>query len=290
MKTLVLGTCCIDMVLNVERIPHSGTDLNADDLSLSMGGMAYNVYQAIKYTGEDAILGSPAGEGFFSDIILKFYHERGVEPFAREKGTDNGVCLCLVDRNGERTFVAYHGAEYLFRKEWYEGLDFSNIGMIYFSGLEVEEPTGEDLISFVEEKKIPALFAPSSRVVGLSRRKLQRIYELHPIIHVNEYEAEYMGGTAKIPDAAEMIFRQTNAPVIVTLGEAGAYVRSGEFTGPVETVPVDPARIVDTIGAGDAHAGSFIAGLMKGYGIEQAVRYANKLAGTVLTHAGAGIV
>ena len=275
MKTLVLGTCCLDLVMNMERIPQSGTDLNADSMSLNMGGMAYNVYQAITTAGEEAILGCPAGEGPFSDIIEKFYEARGVKPFVRSKGMDNGVCLCLVDKNGERTFIAYHGAEYKFQKEWYKDLNFDEIDMFYFSGLEVEEDTGVNLVEFLEEKKKPCLFAPSSRVVGIKEEVLEKLYKLHPILHINEYEAEVMSGSKDIEEAAEILFTKTNAPIVVTLGEKGAYIKTSDDKGYVETTPVDSKDVVDSVGAGDGHAGAFIAGLKKGYSVRKAVEYAN---------------
>lgn len=290
MKTLVLGTCCLDLVMNMERIPNIGTDLNAKSISLNMGGMAYNVYQAITVTKQEAILGCPAGEGPFSNLIEEFYKERGVEPFVRSKGVDNGVCLCLIDDKGERTFIAYHGAEYKFHKEWYKDLDFNEIDMIYFSGLEVEEDTGTELVSFLEETNKPLIFAASSRVVGIKEELLKRIYNLHPILHINEYEAECMSEEKDIELAAAILFKKTKAPVVITLGELGAYIKTEDEACYIKTEALKAEEIVDSVGAGDGHAGSFIAGLKKGLSIKEAVDYANKLARSVLTHAGGGVI
>ena len=290
MKTLVLGTCCLDLVINMEKMPNIGTDINAHGLSLNMGGMAYNVYQAITAAGEEAILGCPAGVGPFSDLIEGFYKERGVKPFVRSKEMDNGVCLCLIDDKGERTFIAYHGVEYKFHKEWYKDLDFGDIDMIYFSGLEVEEDTGKELVSFLEEKKKPLLFAPSSRVVGIDERMLERIYALKPILHINEYEAECMSKEKDIELAATILHKKTKAPVIITLGKDGAYVKSADEEGYVKTEALEKSQIVDSVGAGDGHAGAFIAGIKKGYSIKEATKFANKLARSVLTHAGGGVI
>lgn len=290
MKTLVIGTCCLDLVVKMKSMPSIGTDVNADDLSINMGGMAYNVYQAITAAGEEAILACPAGEGPFSDLIEGFYKERGVKPFVRTKGIDNGVCICLIDDKGERTFIAYHGAEYKFHKEWYKDLNFSDINMIYFSGLEVEEDTGEELVSFLEEKKKPLLFAASSRVVGIKEEMLERVYALHPILHINEYEAECMSKNENIENAADILFGKTLAPVIITLGEKGAYIKTKDEAAYVNTKILKPEEIVDSVGAGDGHAGGFIAGLMKGLSIKEATKYANKLARSSLKHAGGGVI
>ncbi len=289
MKTLVLGTCCLDLVINVDKLPQLGLDVNAKDMKIAMGGMAYNVYQAITACGEEAILGCPAGEGIFGDIIMKFYAQKGVEPFVRIKNKDNGLCLCLVSDSGERTFLSYHGAEYKFKKEWYDGLNFDDIDLIYFSGLEVEEDTGDDLIAFLKEKNKKCFFAPSSRVVGLSKEKLNKIFKLRPILHVNEFEASFLAKSEDMAEAADILYSYTKEMVVITLGEKGTYVKTADYEGLISTAVLKENEIVDTIGAGDGHAGALIAALKKNYDIKKAVDYANKLAATALKHHGAGI-
>ena len=86
---------------------------------------------------------------------------------------ENGCCYCLVDENGERTFLSVHGAEYTFNHEWMENIDISQISMIYVCGLEIEEPTGDDLISWLEQHRGPQIFfAPGPRIrqIGASAR------------------------------------------------------------------------------------------------------------------------
>jgi sugar/nucleoside kinase (ribokinase family) len=53
----------------------------------------------------------------------------------------------------------------------------------------------------------------------------------------------------------------------------------------VEPVPVQGTG--DTIGAGDSHIGSVIALLQRGYGMEEAVRGANRIAAAVVDVRGA---
>ena len=56
---------------------------------------------------------------------------------------------------------------------------------------------------------------------------------------------------------------RTQAPVIATLGSLGARVLTVD--GALLTVPGYPAEhVVDTIGAGDAHAGAVLLGLSRG--------------------------
>ena len=46
--------------------------------------------------------------------------------------------------------MSYHGAEYTFRKEWMTPFDKYSYDMVYVCGLEIEEPTGLDLIEYLE--------------------------------------------------------------------------------------------------------------------------------------------
>ena len=69
MKILVIGSCVLDMVVNVDHLPDKTEDVNCDDVSLSLGGMAYNVYNIVSLFGCEAIFGCPIGKGTFADIV-----------------------------------------------------------------------------------------------------------------------------------------------------------------------------------------------------------------------------
>ena len=63
--------------------------------------------------------------------------------------------------------------------------------------------------------------------------------------------------------------------MIVTLGEKGAYIRTGELDC---LVPGFPARCVDTTGAGDTFSAALAVALGEGRGLAEAVSFANMAA------------
>ena len=54
----------------------------------------------------------------------------------------------------------------------------------------------------------------------------------------------------------------------------------------LESIPVIPVKAVSTVGAGDSFDAAFIHALSRGNGLSDCVRFANRIAGHVISHAG----
>ncbi len=275
MKTLIIGTTCIDLIMNIDSLPTNQHAVNTYNSSISIGGMAFNVYQVMKYCGSDAILASPIGNGRLASLMMSLLKEKGIEPFVVNEDGDNGICLCLVDNDGERTFISHHGAEYKFKKSWYKQVDFDEIDRIYVGGLEVEEDTGEQLIELLEEKKKEVFFAPGPRINSISMDKLNRIFALRPILHLNDVEAREFVIEEDLEKASHKLFDLTSNLVIITCVSEGAYYYDGTT---FKLIPAYPNVVVDTIGAGDSHAGGLLACLQADKSVEEALDFANYVA------------
>ena len=74
--------------------------------------------------------------------------------------------------------------------------------------------------------------------------------------------------------------------LIVTQGKAGAMAVSAQGER-LQVRPEQAARVVDTVGAGDAFSSVLIVGLLKGWPMEQTLRYAQQFAGAVVGLRGA---
>ena len=68
------------------------------------------------------------------------------------------------------------------------------------------------------------------------------------------------------------------------MGEAGAYVKSENFTGMVPGIKVNA---VDTTAAGDVFNGAIAVALSEGKDLKEAVAFANKAASISVTRMGA---
>lgn len=285
MKTLIIGTTCVDMIMRVPYLPKTQQDVNTISCDLAIGGMAYNVYNSLEVCDCQAILASPIGEGHWADVMRGLLAEKKVEPFAVIKGKDNGVCLCFVENNGERTFLSHHGAEYQFDRKWFDQLDFSEIDRIYVGGLEVEEETGEQLVDFVLEKGKEIFFAPGPRFENIPKKRLEKLLSCKPILHLNEIEALQLSQEPNVALAANRLYQMTNQMVVVTCGKQGAYLKDDCYD---ELIPCQKVAVVDTIGAGDCHAGALLACLQVQMDHKKAIQLANMASGFVVGHHGAG--
>lgn len=302
-KILFIGVTCVDVVINVDRLPKTAEDVVVFGQQMTLGGCAFNAFWAARAAGADAVLLSPVGGGAYGDFVRSNLAAEGVTSLFDRAPGENGCCYCFVEPGGERTFIAYHGADYVHRAEWYEGLDLDGVDAVYVCGLEVEEPTGGVIVDFLERRCAPAgvriFFTPGPRPCELPRDLLARILDLRPVLHMNDAEAcmlasqecdldeeDLDGEPLGVGQAARALFDRTGSLVTVTLGADGCWYEDGRRRG---AVPGVPAQVVDTIGAGDAHIGAAMARLVRGDSLEDALACANRVASAVVSHAGAHV-
>ena len=91
-------------------------------------------------------------------------------------------------------------------------------------------------------------------------------------------------GETEPPAMARVFAGRGVSATVIKLGEDGCYARAREREFRIPAYPV--ARIVDTLGAGDAFAAGLLAGLARGWGLEAACRLANAAGASCVGAAG----
>lgn len=285
-KVLVIGSTVVDVIVDlVEHLPKTGEDVHVRSQQMSLGGCAYNVSDSIRHFQVPYLLFSPVGTGVYGYFVREELKKRGIASPIPTPNEDNGCCYCFVENTGERTFISYHGAEYLFHREWFDLIDLSEIDTVYLCGLEIEEVTGPVIIDFLEEHpELQIFFAPGPRLTKIPQELVQRLFALSPILHLNEEEVKQAAHCDSVSQAAHILYEKTHNSVIVTLGEKGCYYLDGSTE---DTVPPIPTNQKDTIGAGDSHIGSVIACLKLGDSLPVAIAKANRVSSAVVSSQGA---
>ena len=136
-QTLVIGSTVADVIVNVPSIPSTGEDVNILSQHIQLGGCAYNVAHILTLTKTPHMLCSPVGSGVYGDFVAAELKSFGIPCFVR-LDVPNGCCYCVVEACGERSFMSYHGAEYVFSKQWMNSIDFTEVDSVYICGLEIE--------------------------------------------------------------------------------------------------------------------------------------------------------
>lgn len=190
-KMLFVGVTCADVVINVDRPPRTAQDVIVYGQKTMLGGCAFNAFSVAHALGEPALLFSPVGTGAFGDFVRKGLAAEGVPVLVENPQMENGCCYCFVEPGGERTFIAYHGADYHYESAWFDALDMDEVDAVYSCGLEIEDPTGPVVVEFLERacagKQL--YFTPGPRPESLPMDLVERIYDLHPQLHMNADEA-----------------------------------------------------------------------------------------------------
>ena len=318
-KMLFIGVTCADVVINVDRLPRTAQDVIVYGQKTMLGGCAFNAFFVAHALGEPALLFSPVGTGAFGDFVRKGLEAEGVPVLVENPHMENGCCYCFVEPGGERTFVSYHGADYHYEPSWFDTLDMDDVDAVYSCGLEIEDPTGPAVVEFLERacagKQL--FFTPGPRPESLPMDLVERVYDLHPLLHMNADEAcvaaarltgdadavardgaldggaegegagaapSALGVDPAVARAVAALQKRVGNAVFATMGPDGCYFDTGERRG---VVPGVAATVVDTIGAGDSHIGALMSALHRGESIEDALARANRVASAVVETSGA---
>jgi len=291
-QTLVIGSTVVDVLLSVPAVPKRGDDVNITAREYRIGGCAFNVFKTLRLFESPSLLCSPAGSGVFGDIVKKHFEEEGMEAFVSLE-EENGCCYCLVEPDGERSFLSLHGAEYRFSRSWMKDIDYSQTDSVFICGLEIEEPTGDEIIDFAyEHPELELFFAPGPRIRHIQKEKMERLFSRRdlknngPLIHLNQTEAFRFSGKRTLHEAALFLVEKTGNRAVITLGSQGCYCLDKNWKEG-RHIPGFPAKVIDTVGAGDAHCGALIACLKAGMSLEEACLKANKIGAAVVGIKGA---
>ena len=316
-RLLIIGSTCVDVILRLDHLPTTGEDMHPVQ-RFAMGGCAFNVAQVPKAYDVDLRFVTPIGDhGVFSDFVRAHLDNAGFRGPITVPDSENGCCYCLVERSGERTFLSVHGVEYSFHAEYMDAFAGERFDYTYICGLEVEETTGGELVAWLEMHPDIAgtvVYAPGPRGIEVDADRTARILAMHPILHLNEQEAQALAGMddseapalvemdnredpvlagmsgseEPVLAAAQALHAKTGNMVIVTCGADGVLWISAD--GSVHTAPSVPSTVVDTIGAGDSHCGAVLTGLTLGWSEDDTMRFANQIASEVVAQEGGAYI
>ena len=285
----VLGSAVIDVIADAYSLPWRGCDIELQQQSVNIGGCALNIALTLSRLGVEAKNALPVGVGTWASIIRSSLQAQGIQSEIHTDEGDNGWCLALVEPDGERTFMSFRGVEHQWNQAWLDRLELAPGTLLSLSGYQLAGPCAELLVSWLEtlEGVTPYIdFGP--RIADIPAPLLERIMACKPIISLNRQEAAVVAGWLDVPpqDMQEICSAwlvRFSSPLIVRLDKEGAWFACAE--GIALAAPF-PTKVVDTIGAGDSHAGGTLAGLAAGWRLGDAVCLGNAVASWVVGHRG----
>ena len=287
-RLLHTGQVIVDLVMALDTLPATGGDVLAKSASFEAGG-GFNVMAAARRNGLPVVYLGRHGNGRFGDLARAAMQAEGIEmALAASSGKDTGLCVSLTEATTERTFISHIGAEGELSAE-----DLANVvphpdDYVYVSGYSLLlEGKAQPLIDWLLAlpREIAVVFDPGPLVKAPDSALMIALLPRIDIWTSNGPEALAFTGAKTLADALLDLNRHLpdGALLVVRDGPNGCWVSRH---GHADHVPGFKVRAVDSNGAGDAHAGVFIAGLAAGLTPCEAARRANAAAALAVTRWG----
>jgi sugar/nucleoside kinase (ribokinase family) len=287
-RLLHTGQVVIDLVMAVDKLPHSGSEVLAQSARFEAGG-GFNVMAAARRNGLPVVYLGGHGKGRFGDMAREAMTAEGIRiGIAHSAERDTGLCVALTEASAERTFISYIGAEGELTAEDLASVPVEAGDFVYVSGYSLlHRGKAQALVDWVLELPdgIKVVFDPGPLVDSPDALLMKALLPRIDLWTSNRVEALRFTGASDIAEALNILADQlpTDALMVVRDGPQGCWISQH---GDRQQVPGFKVSAVDSNGAGDAHAGVFVAGLAQGLSAAEAARRANAAAALAVTRWG----
>jgi sugar/nucleoside kinase (ribokinase family) len=287
-RLFCLDTLLIDVVLRVGALPERGGDALASDQLITAGG-GFNAMSAAARHGLEVIYAGRLGTGPFSSLAGTALVKEGVSsPVERNDGLDTGICVVLVEPDGERSFVTAPGAEATLRTEDLASLDAHDGDYVLVSGYNLmHERLANVVLGWLAtlSSEVIVVFDPATRMVDIPSKYLEAVLRRCNWLLCNASEARTLAGIADALSCATLLAsRHDTLNVLVRTGAQGCVVALNHEDA--RAVEGYKTTVVDTNGAGDVHNGVFVAELALGRDAWAAARWANAASAMAISRLG----
>lgn len=290
-RLLHTGNAVVDVVLELPNLPERGGDVIADRSWTTPGG-GFNVMAAAARQGAAVVYAGAHGTGRFGDQVREKLEAEGITVLGQPRNAlDTGFVTCLIDAEGERTFITSPGAEATLGQDDLGRGEPNPDDIVYISGYSLMYPKNRAAIT----GWLPGIDPGATVVVDpgplagqISAPALDLMFARADWWSCNQREATLLTGHEDPADAARALSKRLKrGSVLVRTGADGCILAQGSSTNrTVRHVPGYAVDAIDLNGAGDAHTGTFIAALLQDLDPPTAARHANAAAALATTARG----
>ncbi|MBR9699451.1 carbohydrate kinase family protein [Candidatus Woesearchaeota archaeon] len=263
----------------------TGAKILIEELDTTTGGGGTNVAVSLAKIGlKSAYLGCMGQGGYAHTIITALKKFKvGTNLVVQKKGR-TGFSIILDSIEHDRTILAFKGVNNDLN---YKDIDKKKLRTkwFYFASMMGNAfKTQEQLALFAKKNKIKIAFNPSSYLAEKGSTFLKKILANTEILILNKEEAALIAGKDTIPYLSRKLHKLGPRYVVITDGKTGAYCYHEDKLYFAKTTNLKP---VETTGAGDAFASTFLAGIILKNDISFAMKLATINAESVISHHGA---
>jgi sugar/nucleoside kinase (ribokinase family) len=287
-RLFCLDTVLIDVVLKINALPTRAGDTLANDQLITTGG-GFNAMSAAARHQLKVVYAGRLGEGPFSSIATSALEIEGISiPVERNDDLDTGICVVLLEPDGERSFVTSPGAEATLRSSDLDSLDVRDGDYVLVSGYNVMYDDSSDrVLAWLAtlSSDVTIAFDPATRMQDIPKANLESILVHSTWLLCNAAEGALLAnGADAVVGATSLASMNDRLNVVIRTGAKGCVVARNHQEANV--IASFPTTVIDTNGAGDVHNGVFLAELASGHDALAAARWANAAAAMSISRFG----
>lgn len=254
------------------------------------GGSGANSIIAASYLGAKTFYTCKVADDENGEFYLNDLSAAGVDFHRKSAGHDGttGKCLVMITPDAERSMTTFLGVSEGLSADEVDASALAASQWAYIEGYLVTSDTGRPAARYVrqlarEHGVRTAMSLSDPAIVRFFKSGLQEIIgDGVDLLFCNTAEALEFTGAPSVDAAVEQL-KPWARQLAITDGAKGAWLYDGETLHHAEAVPV---KAIDTNGAGDMFAGSFLYGLTQGLSYVEAGRLANRAAAKVVSQFG----
>ena len=238
------------------------------------GGAPANVVTAVSRLGGNGVMVSQVGCDAFGTHIIRELEKSGVDTryVFRTRQANTGLAFVSLAADGNREFSFFRNPSadlYLSEEQMEPGM-LEDTAVLHFCSVDLVDwpvrKAHERLITLAKERGVIVSFDPNVRLPlwetpEACQQAIREFLPLADIIKLSDEELEFVTGCEDEAEAAKKLLESNCRMLILTKGADGSSVYTRHAEAHISAVSVDD--VVDTTGAGDSFAGSFLFQLVQ---------------------------
>lgn len=279
---LTMGDLTLDILVKGRGPISPGSDVEGQ-ISFRGGGSAANFASWVAYQGIGVTFIGVVGDDIGGEILSQDVKERGISLHIKKvKDQPTGSILLFIDEGGDRHMVSHRGANLELTPEDLQEEPFREAEHLHLTayslfGGEMMLKTTIKAMELAKKYSLSLSIDPSSYALlkdfGVNR--FLNLTREGQFIFPNLMEGELLTACQEKEGILRALSDHYLIPIL-KLGEDGAMYRKGSKVQYLKVI--EPAVLVDTIGAGDAFAAGFMVSYLQDNNLDKAVHQAMKLA------------
>lgn len=274
----------------IESMPERGKLALVDSMELHIGGCASNTGTALAKIGVDAAIIGKVGNDGFGDFMVNELSKHGADcsGIVRDEVTHTSATMVMVDSKGERTFIHYIGANATLTEQDVDWNVVENGKILHVAGTFLMPAFDGQPTANVLKKAKELGVITSLDTCWDSRGNWMKLLE--PCLPYVDYavpsieEARMCTGKQDPSDVADVFMSKGVKTVALKMGDQGCYIKNKDIE---LRIPIYKVDAIDAVGAGDAFAAGFLAGIVNGWDLLRTGKFANAVGAFCVTALGA---